>query len=85
MIIPRFQYKTLNNDFIHIFSACWSYDTHERPSFKHILKTLDDIARSKFQELTGDHFYSMQEDWKVEIVEIFSTIRFREQVSKYLK
>ena len=62
-------------------SACWSYDTHERPTFRHILKTLDDIARSKFQEMTGDNFYSMQDNWKVEIDEMLSEIRFREQVS----
>ena len=62
-------------------TACWSYDTHERPTFRHILKTLDDIARSKFQEMTGDNFYSMQDNWKVEIDEMLSEIRFREQVS----
>ena len=65
----------------HCVSACWSYDTHERPTFRHILKTLDDIARSKFQEMTGDNFYSMQDNWKIEIDEVLSEIRFREQVS----
>lgn len=67
-----------------LMEACWSYDTHERPSFKHILKTLDDIARSKFQEMPGDNFYSLQDDWKVEIDEMLSAIRFREQVSNLL-
>ena len=65
------------------FSACWSPDTHERPSFKHILKTLDDIARSKFQEMPGDNFYSLQDDWKVEIEQMLEEIRFREQVCTY--
>ena len=64
-----------------LMEACWSYDTHERPTFKHILKTLDDIARSKFQEMPGDNFYSMQDDWKVEIDEMLTDIRFREEVS----
>ena len=64
------------------FTACWSYDTHERPTFKHILKTLDDIARSKFQAMTGDNFYSMQDDWKVEIDEMLLEIRFREEVRR---
>ena len=63
-----------------LMEACWSYDTHERPTFKHILKTLDDIARSKFQEIPGDNFYSMQDDWKVEIEEMLCDIRFREEV-----
>lgn len=63
-----------------LMEACWSYDTHERPSFKHILKTLDDIARSKFQEMPGDNFYSLQDDWKIEIDEMLSEIQFREQV-----
>ena len=69
--------------YIYLFwlSACWSHDTHERPSFKHILKTLDDIARSKFQEMPGDNFYSLQDDWKVEIDEMLEAIRFREQVN----
>ena len=65
------------------FSACWSPDTHERPSFKHILKTLDDIARSKFQEMPGDNFYSLQDDWKVEIEQMLEEIRFREQVCTF--
>ena len=83
----RFHEKKKNS--IHVFnlkyhlylSACWSYDTHERPTFKHILKTLDDIARSKFQAMNGDNFYSMQDDWKVEIDEMLVEIRFREEVS----
>lgn len=75
-------FAILGSSFFNLWSslACWSYDTHERPSFKYILKTLDDIARSKFQEMTGDNFYSMQDDWKVEIDEMLSAIRFREQV-----
>ena len=77
--------KTSKIEFFLIFAfftACWSYDTHERPTFKHILKTLDDIARSKFQAMTGDNFYSMQDDWKVEIDEMLLEIRFREEVRR---
>ncbi len=42
--------------------------------------TLDEIARSKFQQMPGDNFYSMQDNWKVEIEEMLSEIRYREQV-----
>ena len=78
----KFSFVTISSKFdFDYVSACWSYDTHERPTFRHILKTLDDIARSKFQEMTGDNFYSMQDNWKVEIDEMLSEIRFREQVS----
>merc|ERR550532_1835322 len=65
-----------------LMEACWSPDTHERPSFKHILKTLDDIARSKFQEMPGENFYSLQDDWQVEIEAMLEEIRFREQESR---
>jgi hypothetical protein len=30
--------------------------------------------------MTGDNFYSLQDDWKVEIDEMLSVIRFKEQV-----
>ena len=32
--------------------------------------------------MTGDNFYSMQDDWKVEIDEMLLEIRFREEVRR---
>ena len=73
---------TENCSFHNSFSLtdCWKFDTHDRPSFKYILQTLDDIARSNFQQMPDANFYSMQDDWKVEIDEMLSDIRFREEV-----
>ena len=61
-------------------SACWKEDTHERPTFPHILQTLDDIARSKFHQMDDDNFYDLQDDWKAEIDETLHEIREREKV-----
>ena len=60
--------------------SCWRYDSKERPSFREIMKTLDDIAHSKFQQMPDDNFYTLQADWKVEIDEKIIEIRVKEKV-----
>ncbi len=59
--------------------SCWCYDSKERPSFREILATLDDIAHSKFQQMPDDNFYTLQADWKVEIDEKIIEIRVKEK------
>ena len=61
--------------------CCWRTDSKERPSFREILKTLDDIAHSKFHQMPDDNFYTLQADWKVEIDEKIIEIREKEKVT----
>lgn len=64
--------------------ACWQYDTRGRPSFPDILARLDEITRSKFHKMPDANFYTLQDDWKVEIDEMLIEIREREKVSLQL-
>ena len=64
--------------------SCWRYDSKERPSFREILKTLDDIAHSKFHQMPDDNFYTLQADWKVEIDEKIIEIRVKEKVINFV-
>ena len=66
--------------FFFKMECCWRTDSKERPSFREILKTLDDIAHSKFHQMPDDNFYTLQADWKVEIDEKIIEIREKEKV-----
>jgi hypothetical protein len=63
--------------------SCWQYDSKDRPSFRYILETLDDIAHSKFHQMPDDSLYTLQADWKVEIDEKIIEIRVKEKVRKF--
>ena len=64
-----------------LMKSCWIYDHEMRPSFKDILKNLDDIARTDFHQMPNDNFYSLQDNWKAEIDDRLNDIRLREDVS----
>ena len=64
-----------------LMKSCWRYQSDTRPSFREILKTLDDIARTDFHQMPNDNFYSLQEDWKAEIDDRLQDIRLKEDVS----
>ena len=64
-----------------LMEACGRYEADGRPTFVEVLKTLDEIARSKFHQMTNDSdFYSLQDDWKREIDDMLNNIRAREHV-----
>ena len=66
-----------------LMESCWRYEADTRPTFVEVLKTLDEIARSKFHQMTNDSdFYSLQDDWKLEIDDMLNNIRAREHVRK---
>ena len=65
--------------------ACWQSDTRERPTFPEILQIMDEITQSKFHEMADDNFYTLQEDWKVEIDERLIEIRQKEQELRSLE
>ena len=64
-----------------LMKSCWIYDSDIRPSFKDILKNLDDIARTDFHQMPNDNFYSLQDNWKAEIDDRLDDIRLKEDVS----
>lgn len=62
-------------------SDCWNQEPHERPTFGEILTRLDEIASSGFMNTPQDSFHTMQEDWKLEIEQMFNQLRSIEKAS----
>ncbi|XP_077178758.1 mitogen-activated protein kinase kinase kinase 9 isoform X5 [Paroedura picta] len=58
---------------------CWNTDPHSRPSFDDVLNQLTNIEESGFFEMPKDSFHSLQEDWKLEIQEMFDQLRAKEK------
>lgn len=62
---------------------CWNTDPHSRPSFANILNKLTNIEESGFFEMPKESFHSLQEDWKIEIQEMFDQLRAKEKVIRW--
>lgn len=63
-----------------ICSECWDQDPHVRPSFSCILEQLSAIEEAVMATMPQDSFHSMQDDWRVEIQEMFDELRTKEKV-----
>lgn len=74
-------YKCYLKVFVFSVSDCWHQEPHERPAFFEILQRLHDIASSSFISTPRDSFHTMQEDWRLEIEQMFDELRSREKVS----
>lgn len=66
-----------------VSSECWEQDPHIRPMFATILEQLTAIEEAVMATMPQDSFHSMQEDWRVEIQEMFDELRTKEKVSLY--
>lgn len=64
---------------------CWSPDPHSRPQFTTILDQLTAIEESGFFEMPVESFHSLQDDWKLEIQEMFDQLRTKEKVKMVLQ
>lgn len=64
-----------------VTSECWAQDPHIRPMFATILEQLTAIEEAVMATMPQDSFHSMQEDWRVEIQEMFDELRTKEKVS----
>ncbi len=64
-----------------VLLECWEQDPHIRPSFASILEQLTAIEEAVMATMPQDSFHSMQEDWRVEIQEMFDELRTKEKVS----
>ncbi|XP_076464334.1 mitogen-activated protein kinase kinase kinase 11-like [Babylonia areolata] len=71
--------STCPHMFSKLMSDCWDQESHERPTFQNILKRLDEIATSPFVTTPQDSFHTMQEDWRLEIEQMFDELRSREK------
>lgn len=63
-------------------SECWSPNPHSRPSFTSILRRLLAIEQSAMFQMPLESFHSLQEDWRLEIQQMFDELRAKEKVKK---
>lgn len=61
-------------------SECWSPNPHSRPSFSSILRRLQAIEQSAMFQMPLESFHSLQEDWRLEIQQMFDELRAKEKV-----
>ncbi|KTF94457.1 hypothetical protein cypCar_00038910, partial [Cyprinus carpio] len=73
--------STCPEPFAKLMEECWEQDPHIRPSFASILEQLTAIEEAVMATMPQDSFHSMQEDWRVEIQEMFDELRTKEKVS----
>lgn len=63
------------SDLIH---NCWHVDPEKRSTFAQIIECLTEISNSSFATTPTESFNTMQQDWKLEIQELFTEIKLKE-------
>ncbi|MFT7801742.1 mitogen-activated protein kinase kinase kinase 9-like [Arapaima gigas] len=71
--------STCPEPFARLMEDCWNPDPHTRPSFTTILDQLTAIEESGFFEMPAESFHSLQDDWKLEVQEMFDQLRAKEK------
>ncbi|XP_019953487.1 mitogen-activated protein kinase kinase kinase 9 [Paralichthys olivaceus] len=71
--------STCPEPFARLMEDCWSSDPHCRPQFPSVLDHLTAIEESGFFEMPAESFHSLQDDWKLEIQEMFDQLRTKEK------
>ncbi|XP_060728875.1 mitogen-activated protein kinase kinase kinase 21 isoform X3 [Tachysurus vachellii] len=71
--------STCPEPFAKLMEECWEQDPHIRPMFATILEQLTAIEEAVMATMPQDSFHSMQEDWRVEIQEMFDELRTKEK------
>nr|XP_056708494.1 mitogen-activated protein kinase kinase kinase 21 [Euleptes europaea] len=71
--------STCPEPFAKLMKDCWAQDPHIRPSFALILEQLTAIEGAVTTEMPQESFHSMQDDWKLEIQQIFNELRTKEK------
>lgn len=77
-IVFKVLFNCINEWFI--FVDCWHQEPHFRPTFNDIIRSLEEVKLSSFMTTPQDSFHSLQEDWRLEIEEMFDELRLREKV-----
>uniref|UniRef100_A0A672SFC2 Mitogen-activated protein kinase kinase kinase n=1 Tax=Sinocyclocheilus grahami TaxID=75366 RepID=A0A672SFC2_SINGR len=71
--------STCPEPFSRLMEDCWNVDPHARPPFTSILDQLTAIEESGFFEMPAESFQSLQDDWKLEVQEMFDQLRAKEK------
>nr|XP_058165509.1 mitogen-activated protein kinase kinase kinase 21 isoform X2 [Dasypus novemcinctus] len=71
--------STCPEPFAKLMKECWEQDPHIRPSFALILEQLTAIEGAVMTEMPQESFHSMQDDWKLEIQQMFDELRTKEK------
>lgn len=66
-------------------TECWDQDPHRRPNFGSILTQLTALEQQVKEEMPQESFHSLQDDWKVEIQDMFDVLRAKEKVKHWLE
>lgn len=64
-------------------TECWDQDPHRRPNFGSILTQLTALEQQVKEEMPQESFHSLQDDWKVEIQDMFDVLRAKEKVKHW--
>ncbi|CAH1791935.1 unnamed protein product, partial [Owenia fusiformis] len=70
--------STCPDQFAKLLEDCWNPEPHERPTFRELLAVLEEIADSPFMDTPNESFHTMQEDWRLEIEDMFNELRKKE-------
>ncbi|XP_062300382.1 mitogen-activated protein kinase kinase kinase 11 [Scomber scombrus] len=71
--------STCPEPFAQLMSECWDQDPHRRPNFSSILTQLTALEQQVKEEMPQESFHSLQEDWKLEIQDMFDELRAKEK------
>uniref|UniRef100_A0A667XKI0 Mitogen-activated protein kinase kinase kinase n=1 Tax=Myripristis murdjan TaxID=586833 RepID=A0A667XKI0_9TELE len=71
--------STCPEAFAQLLGECWSSNPHSRPSFTSILMRLLAIEQSALFQMPLESFHSLQEDWRLEIQQMFDELRAKEK------
>ncbi|KAF7668934.1 hypothetical protein LDENG_00269400 [Lucifuga dentata] len=71
--------STCPEPFAQLLGECWSSNPHSRPSFTSILRRLLAIEQSAMFQMPLESFHSLQEDWRLEIQQMFDELRAKEK------
>ncbi|XP_008280736.1 mitogen-activated protein kinase kinase kinase 10 [Stegastes partitus] len=71
--------STCPEPFAQLLGECWSPNPHGRPPFTNILRRLLAIEQSAMFQMPLESFHSLQEDWRLEIQQMFDELRAKEK------
>ncbi|KAJ8405865.1 hypothetical protein AAFF_G00313020 [Aldrovandia affinis] len=71
--------STCPEPFTRLLEECWSSNPHSRPLFGSILSRLLAIEQSAMFQMPVESFHSLQEDWRLEIQQMFDELRSKEK------
>ncbi|KAG7483941.1 hypothetical protein MATL_G00043550 [Megalops atlanticus] len=71
--------STCPEPFARLLEECWSPNPRSRPSFDSILSRLQAIEQSAMFQMPLESFHSLQEDWRLEIQQMFDELRAKEK------